>query len=60
MHIKCMSYKINLICIRILIVNHIQNVGGRKVFLSTNEICVGLEPKLKLDSGLEARPKGYQ
>ena len=35
-------------------------VRGRKVFLSTNEICVGWRPKPKLSNGLKAWPKGYQ
>ena len=39
---------------------HLGAVGGGKVFLPTNEICVGLGPKSKLDNGLEARPKGYR
>ena len=35
-------------------------VGGRKVFLLTNEICVGWGLKPKLGNGLKAWPKGYQ
>ena len=35
-------------------------IGGGKVFLLTNEICIGWGPKPKLDNELEAQPKGYQ
>ena len=35
-------------------------IGGGKVFLLTNEICIGWGPKLKLDNELEAQPKGYR